>query len=224
MQFYSTDSNERQSILWTLALISIGAATFIATHVTDTQILGFSLKGLAGIASSGTVFGILYGLFNTVLWKWEFPFRTLGLVKIPNLNGTWSGTYKTSFDQFHTERPYEILINQTWTKMAITMNGHSSSSESTSVYMTVENNRRICLTYSFRNDPREDSIQHITMSSHKGLTTIEFDLLKNQATGNYFTNRTIQEGRGTQGTFLLRPEHCASNVQPAPQTQPLINP
>lgn len=214
MQHYSTDSNERHSLTWMIALVSIPIATFLATHIPEQQVLGLSLKGLSSVCSSGVIFGAIYGLFNSVLWKWNTPLRMFGLVKTPDLNGTWQGVLKTSFNGFQSEHPYELHINQTWTKISVTMVGESSSSESTSAYMTVENNKRVCLTYSFRNDPREDSIVHETMAPHKGLTTIEFDLETMKGTGNYFTNRSTPSGKGTQGTFIVSPKKPTESTPP----------
>lgn len=215
LQHYSTDSNERHSLTWMIALVSIPTATFLATHIPEQQVLGLSLKGLSSVFSSGLIFGAIYGVFNSFLWKLNTPLRMFGLVKIPDLNGTWQGVLKTSFNGFQSEHPNELHINQTWTRISVTMVGESSFSESTSAYMTVENNKCICLTYSFRNDPREDSIAHDTMASHKGLTTIVFDLETMKGTGNYFTNRATPNGKGTQGTFIVYLKKQTESTPPA---------
>ena len=42
-------------------------------------------------------YGLLYSIFDKYLWRLK-PMRKIGLVKVPDLNGTWKGYVSSSFN------------------------------------------------------------------------------------------------------------------------------
>lgn len=81
MHQYSVDY-DRKIIYFGLAFISIALTTGI------NKLLQFNNFSIA--VTGFTIFGLVFLLFDN--WLWKIPYlHKLGLVKTPNLNGTWKG-------------------------------------------------------------------------------------------------------------------------------------
>jgi len=111
MHPYITDSNERNYVLFFIAVFSIFVAW--ALHVVLTSIQ-FTTPWWIDAPSVIGFYGLFYTIFNMYLWKISI-LRTIGIVKVPNLNGVWKGHIVSSFDNHATKHDGTIKIFQRWT-------------------------------------------------------------------------------------------------------------
>ena len=134
----------------------------------------------------------MYRNFDVYAWKWSF-FHKLGLVRVRNLSGLYSGRLISTFKDAsgkHVERDVNILVHQTWTmiKVEMTVMSGSSSSISTSALGAVVNDgSAACLTYIYRNQVNP-AIADSDMGDHDGAADLRvYD--DGRMVGRYFNSR-----------------------------------
>jgi hypothetical protein len=131
------------------------------------------------------LYGLLYGFFKRVAWKWGW-LRRLGIISTPILEGTWRGTVESDYDG--TVRPpcdVEVVIGQDWTEIIIRLIRPSSKSHSLSASMVVTEDECI-LIYDYLNEPNADALE--AMHMHRGTVRVVLtgtDRLE----GDYYTGR-----------------------------------
>ncbi len=91
---YGTDSNERQMIPFFIAGFAIVVAWAVSTVLTKLQ---WNVPWWVDAPSTMGFYGLFYAFFRKALWRWK-PLHWAGVVRVPDLSGTWRGTLKTSFD------------------------------------------------------------------------------------------------------------------------------
>lgn len=181
---------ERGRYFFYLAIASISIAGLINSLLTVNQwfpwLQKFSITTVA-------VFTVLYIIFNKVVWKW------IAAVHIPNLNGTWTGTLKTSYSNFVDEHEAVIEIVQTWTKICVTGKFNQSISFSKIACLEVDE-ARIILHYSYQNERKPDTTAE-TAVMHNGFATLIFDTKTHSISGSYYNNPATTNGN--HGVLLL---------------------
>ncbi len=184
MHTYSSDSKERTVVLLIIALLSVGLA-FLYHGI------GFTMPWWIESPSLLTLFGILVWLHDHHVWKVRL------FSQIPNLNGTWFGEIKSSYDNFNT--PYEcmVTIHQTWSKMQVQLKTKTSNSDSIMAVLNVEPGPQQGLTYEYINQPRGDAVK--SMEIHRGVVSLKQSNDCKMLDGNYYTGR----GRQNNGTMLM---------------------
>ncbi len=115
------------------------------------------------------VFGILYFLFENLLWRWP-PFRWVQLVKVPDLNGCWDGEIRTNDRNFEVPYRVRLEINQTWTRIRVRLITASSGSASTSASVEVESPQGAALAYEYLSEPEPNAPERMQM--HRGTTRL----------------------------------------------------
>src|SRR5688500_3015166 len=119
MHPYGTDSNERRNLLVALVPISFWLSAAAAGAI---RWAGWGPpEGVDWIfdpASAAAWFGVLYLYVERRVWRWSWLHR-IGFVETPDLNGTWDGTLRTSWDQFREERRIHLIIRQSWTRIVV---------------------------------------------------------------------------------------------------------
>lgn len=138
-------------------------------------------------------------------WLWRFP-PFSWLVKVPNLNGTWKGKLRSSYEDDDGRNlrpiPVTLFIEQTLTNIHLTFQTDSMSSRSKSMSATlafIEDTKRAQLIYTYCNDG------NATKGWNKHCGTVILDIEGNRPTelrGNYFTDREPQ----TKGELELTKE------------------
>ncbi|WP_231725884.1 hypothetical protein [Chthonomonas calidirosea] len=145
----------------------------------------------------GGVLGIAGGLYEVFeKWLWKIPLlRSIGIVKVPNLNGEWKlqGWTKWSEGQDYQG---EAEIKQTWTRISICIETEQSISRSITASLLVNEAEGITLRYEYCNDPKAKAPP--TMHSHRG--TANLRLKDDCLEGEYYTGRDRQ----TVGKLTLR--------------------
>lgn len=197
MHPYGTDSNERFWVFLGLVPISF----FLADSLS--RIPGWSntdwnreWEFIADPGSAAFCFGALYYVFNR--WLWKVPIlHKIGLIEIPNLNGSWDGFLRSSWNDHSTPYDATITIQQDWTSIRVRQKRPgSSSSFSESANFLVNAGEGIRLSYEYRNDPDPGQVE--TMASHRGTAVLvleQADVRKLE--GSYYTSH----GRRNTGSM-----------------------
>lgn len=212
MTRYSIDSNVRTKIVLFVATLSIACTVLANLSLfptleaivlnTNAEAVYRTLSGVGiiGSASAFASYGILWSLFDNVLWKRGVFRRFHG---IPDLNGEWIGHATSSFKD-EDGNPYscdmKLRITHTFTKIQCTACFATSESESSCVGISACNAERdSCrLEFSYENEAGENAVRVGTwQESHLGFNRIRCE--GNTMKGQYFTNREPQ----TKGTFVL---------------------
>jgi SMODS-associating 2TM, beta-strand rich effector domain len=190
---YSTNSTERKDVPSYLAILSVVTSVAMAALFTK---IGWTPPAYVDVSSVMFVYGLYYGFFKRVGWKWAWP-RTLGLISTPILEGTWSGIVQSDYDG--DNRPahnVEVIIGQDWTDILIRLRGPKSHSHSIAGSMVVTEDECV-LIYEYLNEPNADAVE--TMHMHRG--TARLVLTRNgDLEGDYYTGR----GRKNTGGMKLQ--------------------
>lgn len=192
MHAYATDSDERKIIPLFIAVISILAAWIL--NAVGTKY--FSIPWWFDAPSVMGFYGFFYKAFDRFVWSKCFM-RKIGLVKIPDLNGSWRGYVTSSFDKHEEKFDISIDIYQTWTKIVLILKTPSSESQSEAVAITIANPNLIRLSYTYFNKPKSDATQ--TMHPHEGTARLNLSGDCKSLDGDYYTGR----GRQNYGTVHL---------------------
>jgi hypothetical protein len=106
MHTYSTDSRYRVTIPAIIGVISF----LVIQYFDQLQTLFPSYGLLEGwVPSFAIIMTVLYGVFNQWIWRISV-LRTLGVVKVPDLNGTWVGTGKTYRPDADEEEEFDVEV------------------------------------------------------------------------------------------------------------------
>jgi hypothetical protein len=147
------------------------------------------------LVGAGTVFAILYWIFDKYVWRWP---TVAALLKVPNLAGDWrcegqslkqDGTLDIAWSGVAT-------IVQSWDKLRIRLKTAQSASNSITAAVLYDSADGFRLLYNYRNEPNIDEPR---LSSHVGFTDLLFDKDLRSAEGLYFNGH----GRFTYGTMKL---------------------
>lgn len=183
MHAYSTDSNERITIPLYLAVASILSAWLLPKVLEQ---MGLSVAWWFDAPAVMGFYGLYYRLFDNILWKCKWLIK-IGIIKTPNLNGTWDGFFLSSYDDHNTQNPAQIEIKQTWTKMCVVFKNGTSRSSSITSSLTTSQAEGVVLSYEYQNAPNYDTVS--TMQIHRGFTRLILSNDKKQLEGDYYTGR-----------------------------------
>ena len=140
---YSTDSGERKIVPLVLGSVAIALAWLFSTILAFMHL---SLPWWVESPSTLGFYGILYALFDRILWRNRFV-RKLGLVRVPNLTGRWRGYLLSSFDGHQKRRNLMINIWQSWTQISVFLTTETSISSSCAAVIQVDDPDGLSLTY-----------------------------------------------------------------------------
>lgn len=188
MHPYATDSSERRFVPFLLAVLGILAAWGLGWIVKTIQM---AVPWWLDTPAVMGFYGLFYKLFDSWLWQTSI-LRSLKLVKVPNLNGVWSGTVSSSFNEYAVKHDATITIHQTWTQISIRLQSGASESHSLSGMILAETLSSKLINYEYRNEPKPHALN--TMHAHRGAGRVTLsesngiDVLE----GEYFTGRDRQ--------------------------------
>lgn len=195
---YATDSDERdQWAIW-IAIVAILAG--YALHVVVEAHRGIVPEWLWWVEIPGPVglYLILRRWMDARGWAFS-PLHKLGWVRIPDLSGRWEGTLKSSHDDMGREYPCQIVIHQTWTRIAVVLTTDASRSENLVAGVLINGTDDALLVYEFENRPRMDAPK--SMEIHMGHATLRLERGANAEllVGEYYSGR----GRSNTGTITV---------------------
>ena len=186
MHSYTTDSSERKFVpLYTVGL-SVLAAWTLNIVLGDMQ---FTLPWWIGAPSVIGFYGVLYAIFDKYLWRWRV-LRTIGVVKVPDLNGIWNGCVVSSFDEHATKYDATIKISQSWTQISVILKTNYSKSSSLLAAIVTEDPGGTVLSYEYLNEPIPNA--KYTMHTHRGTARLTMQSNGKVLEGEYYTGRDRQ--------------------------------
>jgi hypothetical protein len=198
MHPYTTDSNERKLVPLYIAILSILVAWIFFKVLEVVQV---TLPWWIDAPSIFGFYGLFYAIFDKYSWKWELLQR-IGIVKVPNLNGTWKGYLASSFDEHAEKRDATIKIFQSWTQISIVLETSNSKSVSLIAAVITRNPLAQVLSYEYLNEPIPDAKP--TMHTHRGTARLTMQADGKKFEGEYYS------GRDRQNFGIIRFERTSS--------------
>lgn len=201
MHPYTTDSTERKIVPLYIAGLSILAAWSLNRSLVGMQI---TFPWWVDAPSIIGFYGLLYTIFDRYLWKWEL-LRRIGVVKVPDLNGTWNGHLASSFDKHATKQDGTIKIFQSWSRISIILETEYSKSYSVIAGIITKNPSGVVVTYEYLNEPKPNA--KLTMHTHRGTVRLTVETDRKAFEGEYYS------GRDRQNFGILRFERVADKMK-----------
>lgn len=181
------------------ATLSSGLVFLLLTLVDVAQRFGFDAKLppiVLSLVGAGVVYGVLYVVFNTWLWKIPLLGRFL---KSPDLSGRWRCEGMTLDVDPHRPWSGVATIVQSWDRIRVNLETETSISDSLSAALQHDAAIGYRLMYHYNNRPK---LQARDLAAHHGFAEVIFAPDGQSARGEYFNGR----GRNTFGTFILTKE------------------
>ena len=185
MHAYTTDSTERKFVPLYIAGASVLAAWVLNRVLGAMQ---FALPWWIDAPSVIGFYGLLYAIFDKYLWRWRI-FRTIGVVKVPDLNGTWNGYVASSFDKHATKYDAILRIVQNCTRISVILETDYSKSSSLIAAIVTEDPGTV-LSYEYLNEPIPNA-KH-TMHTHRRTARLTMQSNGKALEGEYYTGRDRQ--------------------------------
>jgi hypothetical protein len=195
MHTYATDS-DRGRVTIILAFVAI-----VVTFGVNALVQKWSIQFPWWWFDSPSVmlfYGILYQLYNRVLWRLHIP--VLDLPTIPDYNGVWAGVLTSSHkDATGSDTKIDIVfyIKQTWSEISIRTETVTSTSYTTMAAIYTKSYEP-GLRYEYESKP--GAFATTTMHTHPGTGYVRLSPDGKKLTGEYYTGRD----RVTFGTFALQ--------------------
>lgn len=186
MHSYATDSNERKLVPLLLMIVSVLSVWFLNRAL---EILQFTLPWWIDAPSVVGFYGLFYTLFDKYLWRVS-TLRRIGLVRVPDLNGTWKGYIASSFDEHATKHDATIELCQSWARISINLRTQKSKSNSLTATILTENPRATVLSYEYLNEPSSNA--KTTMHTHQGTARLTLLPGGRALEGEYYSGRDRQ--------------------------------
>lgn len=178
------------------ATISAGIVFLLLSFVDLARSLNIPVSlppSVLSLAGAGTVFAILYWLFERYVWRWSAIRK---LLKVPDLAGHWKCSGKTLDSSGNVTYTWDatVTILQSWDKIRVRLVTAQSGSNSISAALFYDDIEGYHLLYNYRNDP---NVGETALASHVGFSSMIFSKEQNLAVGDYFNGH----GRFTFGTM-----------------------
>lgn len=195
MHPYTIDSNARTKVF----IILVGLSILTAWAFSRALALpGWSVPWWIDAPSVMGFFGFYTQLFERVLWRHPL-LRRLGLIEVPDLNGSWRGPVTSSFGDEHYGHDVTITIVQRWSRIAIRLDGAHSQSRSLTAALLGEESVTSELSYEYLNEPHAGATD--AMQAHRGTARLALQRTAqgDALVGEYYTGR----GRTTHGRLCV---------------------
>jgi hypothetical protein len=181
------------------ALISAATVFLLLTVVDLAKSYGLPVNlppSVLSLVGAGTIYAVLYWLFDQYAWRWQTVAR---LLKLPNLAGEWDCTGKSLNERGESKYDWKgvVTIIQSWDKLRVRLKTESSGSNSIAAALSYDAADGYILLYHYHNDPNIDQRE---LTPHQGYASITFAPDQQTGKGEYFNGR----GRITFGTMDLR--------------------
>ncbi len=198
MHPYATDSAERQQVPLYLAVLAILAAWSFSTFLRSHH---FEVAWYIDAPSVLAFYQIFHTAFDRTVWR---RVRSLGVVKVPDLEGDWSGYLTTSFDDHAAKVGATAQIAQTWTRISIVLRTETSESQSLVGSLLIDTPYGRVLSYQYLNEPLPDAPE--SMNIHHGTARLTLSSSGRTLKGEYYSAR----GRETNGFLRLEKSSSSS--------------
>lgn len=191
MHQYSISHHDRKVVYYLLALLSSLAGIGVGLVVESVR----SKWGIIVAAPSGLmIFGLFFTLFDHFVWKWPV-FYTLGLIKIPNLNGDWSAEISSSATG--EKIMANVKIHQTYSKIRIHLDTDKSDSLSQMAAIEMESPTFFNLRYEYSAEFQRNEAAEILR--HYGVTNVRLKSEDHNFSEQYAARYYTEQGRDSHG-------------------------
>ena len=181
-----------------MPLYMVGLSILLAWAFNrGTEVIGVSLPWWVDAPSVVSFYGVVYFAFERHIWRASVMHR-LGIVKVPNLNGTWAGTVAPSSEEHTAEHPVTVEIAQNWQSICIQLRTDNSGSHSVIGAVVVEEAEEAVLNYEYINEPRAHAVG--SMHMHRGTARLRLIEGGDVLEGEYYTGRD----RKSHGTLRVK--------------------
>ncbi len=185
MHSYATDVKDRELIPIWLAAFSVALTLLLNSSL---EALEWQIPWWVDAPSVMGFYGLLYTFFDKFLWKlnlWGIRFSA-----IPNIQGTWIGTIKSSYNDGREMNGIALYIHQSWFKMSVQIETETSRSFSTMAVVNTNSSSEPGLKYEYISEPGTFSVQ--TMQTHRGTANLRLNFDETHLIGEYYTGRGRQ--------------------------------
>lgn len=183
MHPYATDSTERRR----LPLYMVGVSILLAWLLNRMLgLAGLTVPWWVDAPSVAGFYGLIYATFDRRVWRLPLA-RSLGFVRIPDLNGRWGGTVRPSGGEHANEHPATLEITQTWRDLCIRLRTANSTSRSSIAAVTIGGPESAVVTYEYANEPAADAVGG--MHAHRGTARLVLSSDGRTLEGDYYTGR-----------------------------------
>lgn len=192
---HTYDVQGRQWVYIAIALLSVPPVWLVASTLEAMQI---DPAWWMTTPSFGAFYSVFYWLFDRHVWRLK-PLHRLGLVKIPDLNGSWTGSVDSSYGEKESIQPVSLTITQTWSRIAIRLDSdHSRSYSQTGSIRNLDLSTPE-LAYIYWNEPNSNAAD--SMEAHRGTAILE--LSEPSLAGLYYTGRGRRETGAIEVTRVV---------------------
>lgn len=192
MHPYSTDSRERETVPLYLAAAAIASALLLSVIFKEVD---WAPPAWLDAPSTIAFYGMYYQVFRKWIWRWPI-LRTIGLIKVPYLAGTWNGHVVTTYDELKGKHEVRVIVKQDWTHFQFSLSSKHSQSKSTIGGILVQDG--IAISYEYLNEPLSNALD--TMHTHRGSVRLALSEDGETLSGDYFTGRD----RTNYGSLFLK--------------------
>lgn len=166
---------------------------FLQEHIPYPWIFLIDSFGILGMYS------LLFQLINYSLWQ-LFPVGLFQVVDVPNLNGTWIGKLRSSYDKNTTPYGVRVEVIQTFSNIKVYSYFRRSWSFSIVADFYKEADGRKVLHYIYRNEPRNNASPG--MHGHYGAAKHDYLPEKEIMECSYYNEPP--RNRGWYGSFNVK--------------------
>jgi hypothetical protein len=143
------------AFIWLVAAVSVGA--WLATLGIRNIPIGISLASIKVVPTVVTIEGIVWWLF--VRWGWKAKVLQGWFVRIPAIDGRWSGSLQSTWldpatGQGIPDVPVEVEIKQTFDSVTCKVRSGEMTSQSTCAEFTEDPDGTVRLVYTYVSVPR----------------------------------------------------------------------
>ena len=182
---HSYDVHGCQRVYIAVAILSVPPVWLVALTL---ELMNVVPEWWMTTPSFGAIYSLFYWQFDRHVWRVK-SLHSLGLVKIPDLNGRWAGSVDSSYGANGSMYPVSLSITQTWSKIAIRLDADNSSSYSQTGVIRNLDLATPELAYIYWNEPKHHAVD--SMEAHRGTAILE--LSGTTLTGLYYTGRGRRE-------------------------------
>ncbi|MCW8965065.1 MAG: hypothetical protein OQK82_00045 [Candidatus Pacearchaeota archaeon] len=196
MHEYSISHHDRKTAYYFLAILSGLLGAFVA-YILGTFESSF---GIAVAAPSGlAVFGFFFLLFDRFIWQLPWLY-TLGIIKIPNLNGQWDAAIVSSATG--NEIQAQVYVHQTYSKIRIRLETEKSESLSQMAALEMADPTLFNLRYEYSAEYQRDKNAEILR--HYGVASLKLKSRNHEFSSEHSATYYTEQGRDSHGTITVR--------------------
>jgi hypothetical protein len=183
-------------VYYFIAILSSGLGALAGYLIGAFQ----NTYGVAIAAPSGlAIFALLFLIFDNFIWRWPFLYR-IGIVKIPDLNGSWVAKI-TSSQTTGSEIKAVINIHQTYSKIRIRLETDKSHSISQMAAFEMADPTYFCLRYEYSAEYQRD--RNAEILRHYGVTCLRLKSPDHNFSAQHSATYYTEQGRDAHGTIII---------------------